>query len=69
MSCEKLPGIGAIVCYTKCWACQFGDHFDPPKPHPWADIDDIEHARNTGQAEPTGVCACSCAKTPVDAAS
>lgn len=50
-----------IICYAKCEPCQFGDHFDPPEPHPWAGIDDIEHAANTGQEEPTGNCGCWCA--------
>lgn len=65
---EILPSLGAIVCYTKCWACMYGSHFDPPRPHPWADADDREHAANTGQPEPTGNCACQCARTPEDGA-
>lgn len=32
----------AIVCYAKCWPCQFGDHDD--QPHTWMDSDDREHA-------------------------
>jgi hypothetical protein len=53
---------GVIVCYARCWACMFDQHHDPPQPHPWAGDEDIEHARATGQPEPTGNCACPCAR-------
>lgn len=33
----------AIVCYSKCWPCQFGQCTD--EPHTWMDDDDREHAR------------------------
>jgi len=56
----------AIVCYTKCWPCQFGQHFDPPEPHTWGDDEDFEHAKATGQPEP-GNCGCWCAKAADDA--
>jgi hypothetical protein len=39
----------AIVCLTKCWPCQFGQHTDSP--HTWMDDEDIEHA---GLPAPTG---------------
>lgn len=32
----------AIVCYAKCWACQFGQCTD--EPHTWMDDEDREHA-------------------------
>lgn len=55
-----------IVCYTKCWACQFGDHFDEPTPHTWMDDKDAEHA---GVSYPLSDedaakhnCGCYCAK-------
>jgi hypothetical protein len=52
----------AIVCYTKCWPCNFGDHYDPPQWHTWADSEDVEHAQNTGQPDPrTSRCGCDCA--------
>lgn len=51
----------AIVCWTKCWACQFDEHQDPPFPHTWGDEEDFAHAKATGQPEP-GNCACWCAK-------
>lgn len=55
---------GIIICYSKCWSCKFGDHFEPPEWHSWADEDDIEHAKETGQADPsTSKCACACAGT------
>lgn len=31
---------GVIVCYQKCWACNFDSH--PGGPHTWMDEDDIE---------------------------
>jgi hypothetical protein len=56
----------AIVCLTKCWPCQFDDHFDEPTPHTWMDDDDAEHA---GIAYPLSVenaarhnCGCPCAR-------
>lgn len=53
----------AIVCYARCQPCMFGQCYDPPQHHGWADDDDREHARNTGQPEPTGRCGCPCAIT------
>jgi hypothetical protein len=32
----------ALVCYAKCWPCQFGQCDDMP--HTWMDADDREHA-------------------------
>lgn len=51
----------AIVCYAKCWPCQFGQCYDPPKPHPWWDDEDVEHCKATGRKPPEGNCACVCA--------
>ncbi|MEU2510195.1 hypothetical protein ABZ621_36655 [Streptomyces sp. NPDC007863] len=53
----------AIVCYAQCEPCQWGQCYDEPTPHSWAGPEDIEHAQATGQPEPTGTCACSCART------
>jgi hypothetical protein len=48
-----------MVCYTKCWSCQFGEHAS--EWHTWADADDIQHAASTGQADPSsGRCGCYC---------
>lgn len=58
-----VKGSGAIVCYSRCWACMFGQHRNPPRPHPWWDSEDAEHAEATGQPAPTGNCACPCART------
>lgn len=57
-----MTGAAVIVCYSRCWACQFGDHYDPPTPHPWWDEDDVAHAAETGQEPPTGNCGCSCGR-------
>lgn len=55
----------AIVCSTQCWPCQFGQHEDPPRWHTWADHEDIEHAAQTGQPDPsTSRCGCRCAVEP-----
>jgi len=52
----------AIVCYTQCWPCQFGEHYKPKKWHTWADEDDVEHAKATGQPDPRfSRCGCYCA--------
>ena len=59
---EALQSQHAIVCYAQCEPCQWGMCYDEPTPHPWFNAEDIEHARTTGQPEPTGNCACSCAK-------
>lgn len=55
-------GAGVTVCYTRCWGCMFGQCYDPPRQHPWWDVEDVAHAKATGQPEPTGTCACQCAK-------
>jgi hypothetical protein len=56
----------AIVCYSKCWPCQFGQCSDGP--HTWMDDDDREHAgipAPTGHAERAAFaaehpCGCHC---------
>lgn len=58
--------IPAIVCYAQCWACMCDQHYDPPKPHPWAGAEDIEHAQAMGKPAPTGNCACHCAQPPTN---
>lgn len=48
-----------IVCYTTCWACKFDQHDSAW--HPWADFEDIEHAKLTGQEDPSDQkCGCYC---------
>ena len=55
---------GAIICWAKCEPCMFGSHFDEATWHTWAGVEDVEHAAETGQADPTtGRCGCSCAGT------
>lgn len=58
----------AIICYTKCESCMYGYHYEPPRPHRWAGDEDIDHAKATGQPEPTGNCGCWCAKATDGAA-
>lgn len=54
-----MPSPRIIVCYTKCWACNFDQH--DSKWHPWADFEDVEHAANTGQPDPSDQkCGCYC---------
>lgn len=51
------------ICPTRSWACQFGEC--PNEPHGWADDEDIEHARATGQDWETIAeqsCGCTCVK-------
>lgn len=55
---------GMIIHYTRCWACQTMQC--PGGWHGWADSTDVEHALNTGQADPSGQkCGCRCADGPV----
>ncbi|MGH9275635.1 MAG: hypothetical protein ACRDZU_13390 [Acidimicrobiales bacterium] len=58
----------ALVMFTRCWTCQFGQCFDSPKPHSWMDKEDAEHAGHpwplsTGVAD-ANLCACECAGGP-----
>ena len=54
-----------VVCYSLCEPCQFGCHFDPPEWHSWAGPEDIDHAANTGQPDPSpSPCACGICGTP-----
>lgn len=54
--------VAYAVCFIKCYACVAGEHASPPVAHGWADDEDREHARSTGQPEPTGNCGCYCAR-------
>ena len=50
-----------MVCYTKCWSCQFGEH--DKTCHTWADDEDVAHALSTGQPDPSSQrCGCCCQK-------
>ena len=54
--------VDIIICYTKCWSCISGFHFEPPGWHTWADDEDIEHAKNTTGTDVTKQrCGCECA--------
>jgi hypothetical protein len=55
--------MAAIICYATCWACKFGQCYDPPQEHTWVDSEDIEDARAAGDEPPNGRCACPCAQT------
>lgn len=61
---------GVIICYAKCWPCQFASHFDPPQAHTWMDDEDREHALSTGQITADmdlakeRLCGCWCAVEP-----
>lgn len=53
----------AIVCYSKCWPCQFGQCSD--EPHTWMDDDDREHAgipagTTAAQLAAQKPCGCHC---------
>lgn len=55
-----------IICYARCWACQFGQCFEPPQVHTWMDREDAEHAGVAWPMSPDQQaerrCACSCAR-------
>lgn len=60
--CEWL-GDGIRVQYARCWSCICGQC--PGGGHPWADAEDIEHAKATGQPDPMDQkCGCVCADGP-----
>jgi hypothetical protein len=60
---------GVIICYTRCWSCQYGEHYAPPQWHTWADQEDVDHAKATGQSDPSeSRCGCPCADVPDSAA-
>lgn len=60
----------AIICYSKCWPCQFGEHLDPAEEHTWMDQEDAEHAGHPWPLPPEvaakNVCGCGCAKPAGD---
>lgn len=62
MGCDDLTFASAGVAgvhYARCEPCMWGSH--PGGWHSWAGPDDIEHARATGQPDPsTRRCACDC---------
>lgn len=65
---EAIRSGGAIVCFAKCWACQFDEH--PVDPHTWMDEDDMESAKVPVPSSPEGwerlavekPCGCWCMK-------
>lgn len=59
-----VPAGTVISCYTMCWPCQFGHHFDPPQAHTWMDDEDIHAATAGGRStDPDeNVCGCECAQ-------
>lgn len=52
----------AISCGASCYACRFGDCYDPPRPHTW--IDDEPLPADAVTEHP---CACNCSKEIADA--
>jgi hypothetical protein len=39
---DALKAGNPIICYARCWPCQFGSH--DTSPHTWMDDEDREHA-------------------------
>jgi hypothetical protein len=51
------------IHYARCEPCTWRSH--PGGPHDWAGPEDVAHAANTGQPDPTGQrCACDCFDQP-----
>ncbi len=49
-----------MVSPTRCWDCMAAIH--PNRPHGWAGVEDVEHAKATGQPNPSAQpCGCRCA--------
>lgn len=63
---EAIARGDAVVCFTRCWSCQFGECFEPPKAHTWMDKEDADHAGHPWplpeDIAAKNVCACSCAR-------
>lgn len=59
---EAIVSRNIIVHAAKCQECQLGDHFDPPRRHPWWDEADVGYALDNRQPAPSGDCGCYCAK-------
>lgn len=63
---DDVDWASAVVCFTRCYACQFGYCFDPPEAHTWMAKEDAEHAGHPWPLPPevaaTNQCACPCAK-------
>jgi hypothetical protein len=60
---DALKQGNAIVCYAKCWPCQFGQCTD--EPHTWMDDDDRDHAgipktTTPGELADQKPCGCPC---------
>jgi hypothetical protein len=57
-----------IVCYTRCYSCMFGSHFEPKQAHSWMEQEDAEHAGHawplTPEVEAANLCPCSCGEVP-----
>lgn len=72
MSDQPPPITGIIVCLTRCWACQFSEHYDPPERHTWMDQDDAQHAGHTWPLTPevdaANTCGCWCSVPPEEVA-
>jgi hypothetical protein len=52
---ERRTWMGMIICFSKCWPCQFDVH--STEPHTWMDGEDIDHAianRHKGFVGPRG---------------
>lgn len=55
----------AGIHYARCWTCTLTPDRCPGGWHTWADPTDVEHARLTGQPDPSsGKCGCPCADGP-----
>lgn len=63
---RTLVSIGLVgPHYARCEPCQCGQHYATPTWHTWAGKEDVEHARKTGQPDPTtSVCGCPCVHDP-----
>jgi hypothetical protein len=59
---------GLIVCFSKCWPCNFAEHRDPPEPHTWMDEEDAEFHGHPWplppEVEAKNQCGCWCVTPP-----
>jgi hypothetical protein len=61
--------VSGHLTLSRCWPCQFSDHFTPPQKHSWLDEEDAEHMDlpflpDSPRAIDEYPCACECGGGP-----
>ena len=64
MTIPPPAGVCAHQGRLRCWPCMTDECFETPRRHPWWDVDDVDHAKVTGQPAPSGWCGCAFCGAP-----